>query len=553
MSLPQALDAVQDFRHNNVPAQLLLLAVIWLVVVARKTPARPWSGWARLEEAAERIDRWKWLTFVLLTVLFVLNAARDLHRPTWYDELTTFYIAQAPSFSRFLQMLSRFDLNPPLSYGLVRLSQEIFRPTIRAMRLPSALEFLAASGLVFYYLQARVGALWSAAAILMFWNTAFFIYASEGRPYALLLFVFSLALVGYDLATENRGRPRRWALAMTAAGCSGMMLSHSLAPIFIFPFCLAELTRVARTRKIDWPVWACLLLPLSLVAQYIRLMQGFQQMYFPPEFQASVRQMVGFFVRVLPFAIIELFLIGGALSRYVSRLAPATVVTATAPRKWTREDAALFAGVLAAPVIVNLAFMRSHGAFWDRYCIPTVFLMASGVVIGLASFAERKRSAALPLLALLLMAFFARSFEPMLQVRRGVYDNIAPDLPLVTASGLTFMSMNYYEKNSFLSRVYYLADRESAIKYANATIFEGLPQMVGYFPIRAHFAAYGEFIASHPHFLVLGNIDYPEDWLLRKLKADHASVKLIGRIWTHYKDQELYDVNCQTASITSPH
>ncbi len=56
---------------------------------------------------------------------------------------------------------------------------------------------------------------------------------------------------------------------------------------------------------------------------------------------------------------------------------------------------------------------------------------------------------------------------------------VQPDLPVVDNSGLTFLEMNQRENSTFLSRVYYLKIAQAAVKYANATIFEGSPTLKG--------------------------------------------------------------------------
>ena len=116
------------------------------------------------------------------------------------------------------------------------------------------------------------------------------------------------------------------------------------------------------------------------------------------------------------------------------------------------------------------------------------------------------------------------------------------DLPLVDASGLTFLEMNSRENTAFLSRVYYLNDMEAAIQYSNATIFEGFPYLKNKFPIRAHIEPYRQFIQQHSKFLVLGTYNYPEDWILRKLLADHATLRFLGDYSSGYKDEQLYEV-----------
>ena len=71
---------------------------------------------------------------------------------------------------------------------------------------------------------------------------------------------------------------------------------------------------------------------------------------------------------------------------------------------------------------------------------------------------------------------------------------------------------------------------------------EGTGALKQYFPIRANIEPYIDFAAKHRRFLVLGTIDRPEDWLLRKLIAEGARVAKAGEFHTQYPDSMMYDV-----------
>jgi hypothetical protein len=51
------------------------------------------------------------------------------------------------------------------------------------------------------------------------------------------------------------------------------------------------------------------------------------------------------------------------------------------------------------------------------------------------------------------------------------------------------------------------------------------------------------FQQKHPKFLVLGTVNYPEDWLLRKLITEGYTVRYLGSFTTSYKDKDLYEVS----------
>jgi hypothetical protein len=134
--------------------------------------------------------------------------------------------------------------------------------------------------------------------------------------------------------------------------------------------------------------------------------------------------------------------------------------------------------------------------------------------------------------------------EPPLKPCQACLETAAIDvsIPLVDASGLTFLEMNHQETPATLARVYYLTDEAASTRYAHANIFEPMPQLVTDFNLRGHAVEYDDFVRQHPHFFVLGRYDYPEDWLLRKLTAEKANIRVVGHVEDGYRDTELYEV-----------
>jgi hypothetical protein len=115
-------------------------------------------------------------------------------------------------------------------------------------------------------------------------------------------------------------------------------------------------------------------------------------------------------------------------------------------------------------------------------------------------------------------------------------------LPFVDASGVTFLEMDQRSDDSFDHRIYYLTDRQAAMQYAHATLFEGLSALTHEFPIRANVEPFDQFTQQHRTFLVYGSIEHPEEWLLRKLMADGATLQYLGKFPGSYIDEDLYQV-----------
>lgn len=465
-----------------------------------------------------------------LTALFIALVAGPIGRRLWFDELFTFYIARAPSLARLFDGIAHVDLNPPLIYLLVRLFHSLFGTSELVTRLPAAIGFYLGSLGVLVFLQRRIGVLWGTAAVLLFWSTPYFRLATQARPYGLLFGFFALSLVSYD----------RRSVKGLAAGNIGMMLSHVFAPLSMAPFGAAELVRTIKTRRIDWPVWAALVLPLLISLAYIPVTRNFQKFWFPDAFQASGDQMLHYYVRLMflymyPAGIvgIGLALLAIPFTKFVRRSLPGGLPAVL----WSLA-------LLVTPVALNLVLMHSGGAFWERYCMTSALAFYILLVIGLGWVTGFRTSSGLAACLAFAAVTVATPFPPDSQLPEpGAVEAIPGDLPIVSASGLSFMEMDRYLKSSVLSRVYYLVDRPSAIAYAHATIFENLPTAAQDFPLRAHVEPYYSFLKAHRHFLVIDRPDYMEDWLLRKLCDDGASIRLRSTLPGPEREFLLYEVN----------
>lgn len=482
------------------------------------------------------------LVWCAIVLAYAVMVAYPLTRLFGHDELFTYYMAQAPSFSRLVEEIKNMDLNPPMVYMVTRWWQRVFGTDEVATRMPSAIAYLLASLGFIRFLSRRVGLLWAAAAIVLFWCSPYYLYATEIRPYALLLVFFSLTLLSWDAATRNERRG--WALAGVFVGLVGMMLSHVFAMFSIGAVLLAELVRTLRRRRIDWALWAVLLLPLATVLSYIPLTQHYQMGAFPERYQGGPRKIAVFFGKAAlgiakPFAAACLV---AALAFWRIRRTPKQHPAV----RW--EDYGLLVGMVLPVFLINFMLMRTHGAFFERYCVTSALALCVIATAALgAATGFRRLPAACALAVLLCLGIAMYFFPPALgYIKRGepgAFDAIKPELPFVAASGLTFLEMDHYEHASMGARLHYLTDEKAALEYAHATIFEGMANEKHYFPIRANVDKYQDFVAGNRHFLVLGTMDFPEDWLLRKLAHEGARVNRISRDTTvAYKDYDLYEV-----------
>jgi Dolichyl-phosphate-mannose-protein mannosyltransferase len=501
------------------------------------------------DSSAPKID----LKFLLpaasaLSLIYALFIAGGMQRGLWYDELFTLDIASASTSGRVLELIHKWDLNPPLSYFLSRWSMQIFGHGKLGVRLPSIIEFYAASVFLFAFASKRIGNIFASFAVLILWEGPLFYYAVEARPYALLLMLFSMLLFCWDRAISPN-RPS-WSLAGTFFATLGMLLSHVFAPLSLSAIFVAEAVRFGRTRKTDFSLWLALLLPCLAMFTYIPLFRIYRPVIFPYIDQASFVQIRLFFQQAVWDSTAVVYATMLALAFSWNHLERGRVV------QIPRELSAVAFALLCTPIILNLVLMPGHRAFWPRYCITASAAICVTYAFLLA-YRSRVGRVGGCLAAVVLLAFGLRN--TMYAIRHGVQagdssmlTTIKPELPLVIENGLTFFEMNQFEDGKLLNRSYYLKDRPAAIRYSHGTLFEDFEppdRLDPEFHIRAHVSDYGSFVAAHRHFLVLasGNGAY---WLVHKLHDDGEQVEKVADANTLYRDTELYLVTVSNPAPT---
>ncbi len=515
-----------------------------------------------LGRACEWLETHAWVPLLLLVGLFLAAALDGSHgKPLWHDELFTSYLAQAPSLGAMWRDLNTHDLNPPLVYLLTRWSFQLFGVNTLAARLPEMLFFVVLMLGVFRFVSRRMGAVFGLFAVALLLLGKTFELGYEARPYALLLGLLSLALVAWQ---EAAGGNRRLALPLLFAANAGMLLSHIFSVPAICAIVAGELWRWRRRSAPDWPVLAALLLPFLLTALYLPMLRNHSDAIYPQAFQPTGETIFEFYI-----GLVEREMIGLLLTSLVVLLALGpTALRGRGGWSFTQPEWVAILGLLSLPLALMLQLMASHGAFFARYgaaAAVAVVCLAAALLGRWTSAAGSLDPRAALLGVLIALAISDHTFNGIAAIVSGEAfllprhaDPVLPvcgacaasahagpggtALPLVAASGLTFLELNHNEPLATAQRVFYLINAEASKHYSNANIFEQTPQLVARFHLPGHAVDYREFTRANPHFFVLGKYDWPEDWLLRKLVDDGATVRVVGRTQDEYRDRELYEV-----------
>lgn len=508
-----------------------------------------------LEDMAAWIERHHRLCMLLIVLLYVPMALVEAQaHPLRHDELFTWGISRAPTLSIMMQRIHAVDLNPPLSYMLERLSLMLPGPRWLLARLPSMAAGLLVSEMLFLIFARRLSNLFGVFALSIFWVSAYVEYSWQNRPYMLWLAALSVLLFAWQERAEAPHRRRMLGLMFVAATLAAA--SHFLAVLSLFPFVVAGFF-VGRRRSVDWPAMLAVGVPM-VVALILDLNASSQassirRVLYPAEFLPRIDTVGWMYVEMFLYFGIAVFACVMVRAFLPVRHGP-QIGYARASFPEAREIV-LFAGLTVQGLLVAIIFTIRQLAFFPRYGIASIL----GVAGLLTWFFYRRVARAAEIATLLafaiVLATIARTAVDLfvfdvngnpgtdITAPRPPLASSTGTLPIVAASGLTFVEMNDREAAGTRARTFYLFDHEAATRFAHATLFENERDVQEALGLHGNVMAYKTFLAQHPHFFVLGTYTYPEDWLLRKLDADGDVLIYRGKVRSTYKDDDLYEVN----------
>jgi hypothetical protein len=491
-------------------------------------------------------------------VVYLLSAlAASRAKPLWHDELFTYWIAQAPTWRELIGELRVIDLNPPLVYLATRVSFKLFGVGTLSTRLPEILAFFVAMLAVYRIVQRRAGVLYGCLAAALFLGGLASELAVEARPYAMLLAFLGISFAAWQsLWDPLPPRRRGMVLAVLVVAGAGLLLSHVFGLLAWAALGAGEMAHLFVRRRQRPSLLPALLwmVPLVSVAAYLPALRNHAHSYFPAAFVPGGDDVFEFYIAHVDRELVALWLTALAVFLLLGRAA----LRPGRPFVLNRPEWTVIVGLMLIPALVIAWLMISKAAFFPRYGIAASFAIAIFAAVFLAWWTDRDPRAALLgiLIALLIQGQIPAAIDELLHPARlsrtepviapcsacALTSSLDPTLPLVDASGLAFLEMNRRESPETLDRIYYLTDAAASFQYAHANIFEGMSDEARVFPLHGHVQAYEAFRRRHTHFFVLGTFDYPEDWLLRKLQADGANLRVLGRVSDSYKDHELYEV-----------
>jgi 4-amino-4-deoxy-L-arabinose transferase-like glycosyltransferase len=227
------------------------------------------------------------LAFFLLlstTLSLLWSSARLL----WHDEFLSFYSDGVATFQQvfFVQLHHPISLDPPTYHLLSHLCMDLIGRNAIALRLPALAGFLLFQLCLFFFVRRLSGDRSAIIAMAVPILTASFRYSLEGRPYGLLLGLYALSLLCWQIATQDDpADPRSRLLPLTGLtlAIALAITSHYFGILILIPVSLGELSRILIRKRLDFGVLTALALGLASVAiilPFQRALMVYRQHYY---------------------------------------------------------------------------------------------------------------------------------------------------------------------------------------------------------------------------------------------------------------------------------
>jgi len=449
--------------------------------------------------AAKIEERSLWALMILAGYVWIVAALKARYRHLWLDEIMGLLIAKLPRTADIWRIVrTGADNQPPAYHLLTRASVHLLGNDAWGLRLPSVAGYLLFCLSLYWFVGRRTSKLYGLLAFIFPCLTGCWYYATEGRPYALVLGCTGLAAVCWQSIAMHRGR--KLMLIGLFLALAGTLNLHYYSPLLFAPFVFAELVRTYQRRTADWGVWMALLLPAVALLPYIgilresRVNSGIPFAYYAvPHWYGSLAEFADQFLGPTLIAFLAIACIYTMWSVVARPLAGPQIELQA---EWSNEglaDLALLLGFTLLP-IVGIAFSKfATHIFFARYIVGSMFGICGLIIVLLwFVFAGAKEPALLA--GLVLCALFARSgyseMKDALALRRAPADSastyhlpvdiIRGNLPIVAGGPNEFLDIRYYGSQDLRSRTVYVSSDEFAKKHLAFTFLERM--MIGSAP-----------------------------------------------------------------------
>ena len=361
--------------------------------------------------------------------------------------------------------------------------------------------------------------------------TGAFYYAVEARAYGMELGFVAMGAVCWQAAT--RGEKRLFTLPALSLCLAGALLTHCYAVLAVAPFGFAEAARSLARKKFDWPMWVALAIPCLAVVTYLPMMSAvtggdpFESPVYHATARASYEMILAPAIAPLLFALTALAFLG-------TRGQKPGVAAGTVPF----HEMVLAAGFLATPFLGVALASTVTKIFMTRYGLAAIL----GLSIAMGTLVTKRTTqhpgTAVLVIAILVIGFLWFPVTAILPASgsKGAAGNdfqladLDPTIPIVVANGLSFLEYDHYEPKAITDRLFFLIDRDTAIRYTGTPGFAQFRGLTNWFPIHSHLEDYNQFLKTHQTFYILSVYDFPMDWTMQKMRDDGVPLTFVNQL-----------------------
>jgi nitrate reductase gamma subunit len=491
---------------------------------------------------------------LVLSFLLLYTFAADVHkasrRPFWFDEVCTLAVAGRQTLPAVWDALAvSADGNPPLFYVLEGAAKRLTSNEQIGYRLESIAGVICISVCLFFFIRARIGpSAGLVAAIFPLLTSVGIYYATEARPYGMLMGCVGLTLLAWDKADRAYGG------AILAILLAIAVSLHYLAVFVFVPFAAGEATRWIRTGRFRPALWLALLVGALPLAVYWPLLAHFKSVYGSHFWETpKIADITHYYDHIVDMGIG----FGAGLAAVVGIGLFAILLlkrgdnpsTATTSRL---EDCAVILTFLLLPIIGCLATKMVHSGFTYRYALAGVL----GISMAMAYMADWAGERAKLLLIIFLLAVLSvREVRYWAVEARGpatvpaipadvTKSAAAAGLPLVVSNLLDYLPLAYYDRDK--SHFLVLVDPSRVLHYLRTDAVDiDLLLLSRLLPLNVQ--TFSAFAPQHSRFLLYSRSGDEWSWLPDRLKDDGDVVKPI----LVHQDHTLFLVELRTSALPS--
>jgi hypothetical protein len=528
-------------RYKNEPFSNLMSTTSVVIHEARRL-----SLIERIDGAGGQIEAHPWVAISVCGFLYFFGFGALAYSSTLSsDEIFSLYVSWLPNVATILRALSQgADTHPPLHYLLLHGAHRLFGNSTLAGRFPFLLAEWGMVLLLYRFVARRCSPIYGMIAALIPLLTDYANFSHVGRPYALNLCAYAMALWFWQAAARPRNVAALAGLAVTGIFA---VSAHFYGGFALLPIAVGELWRYRTTRRLNLGVWLAMILgtsPIVLFRPQIRAIArgvGAAGLHSSATITSpTLQKLFATYADSMQPALIIVLLGLTAAVLFGSGRDPAAAANPPSQGLSQPEMAASFT-LMFIPILLYVIGRTVTGGYGTAYGCSVC--IGAGLLVAQLAFRlfSRQRSQATILAALLLVGFALGQLQNARSWRAHPWTRFQPStlltgksgvgsLPVVISQIVPFLQLVQYSDPPLKGRLAYLIDPKHAASFGDLAPDVALQQLRPWATIPVQ--DYSAFVKANPSFLVY-NWGHIQGWLVPYLLRQGASVEVLATDGPH--------------------